>query len=239
MPLIYSGYYAHICTRIVIKDGQRDGLVGAGARVRAVLTGTTAKPMPGAANAPPLCGRPYERNDTTRTSRGERVIRKRMGELIRTGDKPDIGVLQLEETDLETLNHLKKLEDDIFGEEAVGEWFLVSHIRHGNVLVLVEISKRKPIGIAILMRDWDDLRKCYLADFGIKETRRGMGLGKYFLGVVLKDVGEQGFKKVSLTVDVKNEVAIRLYRRFGFEVVEERRNLYGEGRHRYVMEVLI
>lgn len=161
----------------------------------------------------------------------------RHAQLIRKNDIPGIGVAELEESNLEILNHLMKLEGDIFGDEAVDEWFIVSNIRHGNVLVLLDLNKRRAIGIAILMRDWDELDKCYLADFGIKETHRGRGLGTYFLGVVLDEVRKAGFKRVSLTVDVENKVAIHLYEKYGFKIVEERRNLYGEGRDRYVMEL--
>ncbi len=156
--------------------------------------------------------------------------------IIRKDDQRGLGIIQLEETDLETLNHLLRLEDDIFGDEAVDEWFMVSNIRHGNVMLLVDLVKRKPIGIAVLMRDWDDLKKCYLADFGIKETYRGKGFGTYFLGVVLEEVRQEGFKTISLTVDINNPVAIHLYEKHGFRIVEERHNLYGEGRHRYIME---
>jgi len=113
---------------------------------------------------------------------------------------------------------------------------MVSNIRHGNVMLLVDLSRRKLIGIAILMRDWDDLKKCYLADFGIKETYRGKGLGTYFLRAVLDEVRRQRFKTISLTVDINNPVAIHLYQKHGFRIVEEKHNLYGEGRHRYIME---
>jgi ribosomal-protein-alanine N-acetyltransferase len=159
--------------------------------------------------------------------RGEHVI-----ELI-----PGYHVFTLEEASLEGLNRLMRLEEDIFGEETLDEWYMVSHIHHGNVLVLLDAAKRKTVGIAILMRDWDELDKCYLADFGIREDYRGKGLGSSFLRKVLELVREEGFSRISLTVDTANEPAIGLYRKHGFRIVQERRHLYGEGRHRYVMEL--
>ena len=156
---------------------------------------------------------------------------------IRKDEESGLGVAQMEEASLEMLNHLMKLEDDIFGEESVGEWFIVSNVRHGNVLVLVDLKTRRSIGIAILMRDWADIQRCYLSDFGVKAGYRGRGLGSYFLGVVLEEVRLMGIHQVSLTVDVNNSAAIGLYRKFGFSIAEERKNLYGEGRDRYVMEL--
>jgi ribosomal-protein-alanine N-acetyltransferase len=157
--------------------------------------------------------------------------------LIRKDEERGLGVAQMEEASLEMLNHLMKLEDDIFGEESVGEWFMVSNVRHGNVLVLVDLKTHRSIGIAILMRDWADIQRCYLSDFGVKAGYRGRGLGSYFLGVVLEEVRLMGIHQVSLTVDVNNSAAMGLYRKFGFSIAEERTNLYGEGRDRYVMEL--
>lgn len=159
--------------------------------------------------------------------RGEHVI-----ELI-----PGFHVFTLEEASLEGLNRLMRLEEDIFGEETLDEWYMVSHIHHGNVLVLVDAARRKTVGIAVLMRDWDELDKCYLADFGIRADYRGKGLGSTFLRKVLDLVREEGFSRISLTVDIANEPAIGLYKKHGFRIVQERHHLYGEGRHRYVMEL--
>jgi len=157
--------------------------------------------------------------------------------LIRKDEERGLGVAQMEEASLEMLSHLMKLEDDIFGEESVGEWFMVSNVRHGNVLVLVDLRTHRSVGIAILMRDWAEIQRCYLSDFGVKEGYRGRGLGSYFLAVVLEEVRLMDIHQVSLTVDVNNSAAIGLYRKFGFSIAEERKNLYGEGRDRYVMEL--
>lgn len=151
--------------------------------------------------------------------------------------RPGFPIYRLEEASLEGLTRLMHLEDDIFGDEAVGEWYMVSHINHGNVMVLVDAVKKRNAGIAILMRDWDELDKCYLADFGIREGYRGKGMGSAFLEMVLTLVREEGFRRVSLTVDTKNEPAIGMYRKHGFRIATERHNHYGLGRDRYIMEL--
>jgi ribosomal-protein-alanine N-acetyltransferase len=150
---------------------------------------------------------------------------------------PGFPIFRLEEASLEGLTRLMSLEDDIFGDDSVGEWYMVSHINHGNVMVLIDTAQRRAVGIAILMRDWDELDKCYLADFGIRESYRGRGFGSSFLRHVLVAVQEDGLRRVSLTVDTHNDVAIRLYRKHGFKIATERRNHYGLGRDRYIMEL--
>jgi ribosomal-protein-alanine N-acetyltransferase len=150
---------------------------------------------------------------------------------------PGFPVFRLEEASLDGLNRLMQLEGDIFGSEAAGEWYMVSHIHHGNVMILVDAQKRHSAGLAILMRDWDEVDKCYLADFGIRTDYRGKGLGSRFLKKVLELVREDGFSRMSLTVDTSNAPAIGLYKKHGFKIVDERRNLYGQGRDRYIMEL--
>ena len=87
------------------------------------------------------------------------------------------------------------------------------------------------------MRDWDELDKCYLADFGIRERYRGRGFGSSFLEVVLGVIKEEGIRHISLTVDTRNDAAIKLYEKHGFKIISERHNLYGLGRDRYIMEL--
>lgn len=145
----------------------------------------------------------------------------------------------MEETNLEALSRLMTLEYDIFSEDAAGEWSMASNVRHGNVLILTNLPSYRPVGIAILMKDWDEPGRCYLCDFGVEEGYRGRGLGTYFLRVVLDEVRLMNLESMSLTVDVNNEAAIGLYRKFGFEIIDKRGDVYGQGRHRYFTDLEI
>lgn len=48
---------------------------------------------------------------------------------------------------------------------------------------------------------------------------RGLGIGKTLLAALLEGLRDQGTERVSLSVDLRNEPAMKLYRRFGFEEV--------------------
>jgi len=150
---------------------------------------------------------------------------------------PGFPIIRLDEASLDGLTRLMSMEDEIFGDDAIGELYMVSHINHGNVMVLMDAAKRRSVGIAVLMRDWDELDKCYLADFGIRERYRGRGFGSSFLEVVLGVIKEEGIRHISLTVDTRNDAAIKLYEKHGFKIISERHNLYGLGRDRYIMEL--
>ena len=154
------------------------------------------------------------------------------------GDIGNLKVYLVQDYDLQFLKQMINFEQNLFGDLGMDEWGLVPQIRHGNVFVLKEEEKRKLIGFAILMRDWEDTDKAYLFDYAITEELQGQGLGYHFLVSICKNLVEQGFKYLSLTVDVDNPPAIRLYRdKMGFKIVDHRKDEYGEGHDRYIMEL--
>lgn len=135
---------------------------------------------------------------------------------------------------------LRRLVDfgmNLFGDLGMDEWGLVPQIRHGNVFVLKEEDKKNIIGLAILMRDWEDSEKVYLFDYAIAEDLQGQGLGYHFLKIIIKNIEEQGFKRVGLTVDTENAPAIRLYKdKIGFVITEMSEDEYGKSHDRYIMD---
>ncbi len=152
------------------------------------------------------------------------------------GGVGNLKVYLVQDFNLSLLTRMVNFGLNIFGELGMDEWGLVPQIRHGNVFILKEEDKRRLIGLAILMRDWEDLDKAYLFDFAIAEDFRGQGLGYHFLLTICRNLREQGFKRLSLTVDVNNSAAIHLYRdKLGFEVRRRRENEYGKGHDRYLM----
>lgn len=147
-------------------------------------------------------------------------------------------VYLVQDFNLDLLKRMVDFSSNIFGESGVGQWSLVPQIRHGNVFVLKEEGKKKITGVAVLMRDWEEVDKAYLFEYAIAEEFQGQGLGYHFLQSICEDLRDQGFKRMSLTVDVNNEPGIRLYRdKLGFEIVEHNKNEYGHGQDRYIMEL--
>ncbi|WP_326911417.1 GNAT family N-acetyltransferase [Sedimentibacter sp. MB31-C6] len=135
------------------------------------------------------------------------------------------------------LRRLVDFGENIFGELGMDEWGLVPQIRHGNVYVLKEEDKKPIFGLAILMRDWEDADKVYLFDYAIIEALQGKKLGYNFLKVIVRNIKEQGFKRMGLTVDIENEPAINLYKKIGFKILEMSEDEYGKSHDRYIMEL--
>ena len=152
------------------------------------------------------------------------------------GDIGHLTVFLVQDYNNQFLRRMVDFGIDIFGELGMDEWGLVPQIRHGNVFVLKEEDKKNIAGLAILMRDWEDSEKVYLFDYAIAESLQGHGLGYYFLKVIIKNVQEQGFKRMGLTVDTENASAIRLYKdKIGFEIVDMNEDEYGKSHDRYIM----
>jgi [ribosomal protein S18]-alanine N-acetyltransferase len=153
-------------------------------------------------------------------------------------DVNHLKVYLVQDFNLKLLHRMVEFGINIFGELGMDEWGLVPQIRHGNVYLLKEEDKKQIIGLAILMRDWENYRTAYLFDYAISDDFRGKGLGYEFLKIIAENLIEQDFNKINLTVDVDNEAAIKLYRdKIGFESILYKKNEYGEGHNRYVMEL--
>lgn len=154
------------------------------------------------------------------------------------GDIEQLKVYLVQDYNNKFLRRMVDFGMNIFGELGMDEWGLVPQIRHGNVFVLKEEDKKNIVGIAILMRDWEDDEKVYLFDYAIAEELQGHGLGYHFLKVIIRNLKEQGFSKMGLTVDVENIPAIKLYRdKIGFRILQLSEDEYGKTHDRYIMEL--
>ncbi len=149
-----------------------------------------------------------------------------------------LNVYLVQDYDLKLLKEIVSFSEGVFGEASLDEWGIVPQIRRGNVFLLKEEAHKKVIGLAILMRDWDDDEKVYLFDIAIADEYQGAGVGFYFLESIIENCMDQGFKRMSLTVDVDNDAAIRLYKdKLGFKTLSREDHEYGKDEHRYEMEL--
>ena len=61
----------------------------------------------------------------------------------------------------------------------------------------------------------------FISNIAVLPAFQGQGMGKSMLSQVEFTAREQGYNKLSLTVDIDNEKAITLYIRTGFQVMEK------------------
>ncbi len=117
--------------------------------------------------------------------------------------------------------------DELLGKDAVDymlEKFqsvqaLRDQIEKENYIYFYLTQQGEKVGYCGLALQNENL---FLSKLYLKEQMRGKGLGGKALGEVIGFARKVGAKRVYLTVNKKNERAIRAYRKFGF-------TKYGEG----------
>lgn len=133
------------------------------------------------------------------------------------------------------LEELTSLDEEVFGPGAVGRWTLPVLVRYGKVFILEE--KDCLLGLAYLVKDWNNSAHCFLHGFSVARRFQGQGLGQFFMEQILMELKEQKIEKIKLTVSPQNKAARKLYRCFGFHEVEYSQNEYGPGEDRLVLEL--
>lgn len=151
-------------------------------------------------------------------------------------DFDNIQIYRFEDIDLKWLQLLLDFGEDVFGGDTFDAFGIVAQIKYGNVFILKEKGENQVLGIAAFNQAWRDMDTAFLSDYAISSEVQGMEFGTRFLARVLVNLKEQGFKNVRLAVDINNEGGKALYNKLGFETISEEKNLYGPGKHRYIME---
>lgn len=77
-----------------------------------------------------------------------------------------------------------------------------------------------PVGVLLLKKSEEEWAS-ELSYVGVIPSHRGRGVGRQLVGWAIRDCGERGFRKLSLSVDVRNEPALQLYQSFGFHRIRE------------------
>jgi ribosomal protein S18 acetylase RimI-like enzyme len=135
---------------------------------------------------------------------------------------------------------MMELELDAFpGTGAVDEQTLVPIARFGKLILFKQQDEDRPVAVCECMRDYNNPDKAYIFGYYVRSDYKGKGIGKKFLQEVNAILKNDGFSVVCLTVSVKNQPAVKLYEREGYEIKETRYSEFGVGEDRYYMEKLL
>ena len=64
----------------------------------------------------------------------------------------------------------------------------------------------------------------YISIICIKEDYQGKGIGKILLNETIKHIKTMGFHSIKMEVNKKNKRSFNLYKKFGFDILEEKEN---------------
>ena len=82
---------------------------------------------------------------------------------------------------------------------------------------------------------WITFEVAQITNVAIAKKYQGKKLSKLLMADCIKRIKEAGCESITLEVRISNEIAISLYKSFGFEIVSTRKHYYGNGEDAYLM----
>lgn len=133
---------------------------------------------------------------------------------------------------LRDLVAVRRLEKETFGPQAFDGATFVYFAFSRSHRFLVARDQGKMVGYVVGRQSgWGRRKQGHIVSIAVRDDYRGHGLGATLLAEVLTQLRDAGVEEVVLEVGESNESAIRLYRRFGFEVDRRLPDFYGTGEH--------
>lgn len=134
-----------------------------------------------------------------------------------------------EEKDLETIALLEKTSFPVTCW-TLEQWKYEYFENPCSVLLVLEEGK-----VFAYIDFWILYEQAEICKIAIAEPLRRRGLGTILMKEALKIIQKEGVEQVNLEVRVDNEAAIRLYKKFGFEIVYVKKGYYEDGVDAYQM----
>lgn len=136
--------------------------------------------------------------------------------------------------DKELIEKIVKIEEEVFGVNGGADYWLVkAFVRYGLIFVGMEGEEIVSIAEYIQILGKNEL---FLYGFSTREPYRNKGYGKKLMKFSEKKAKEIEMKSISLTVDPKNKIAVSMYEKMGYEIIELQNDEYGYGIDRYLMK---
>ncbi|MGQ4875807.1 MAG: GNAT family N-acetyltransferase [Promethearchaeia archaeon] len=146
--------------------------------------------------------------------------------------------VRIDKVSLNDLNKIVRLEKKIFKENAFPKNLFKRLINENILFLKMELLEKKPkfIGLIIIIRDMLD--RVNIINFFIHPKHRNKGYGSYLFKFALNQIRKiKEIRKMILNVEIGNQAAIRIYRKFGFKIVDTIEKYYKNGNDAYLMEL--
>ena len=133
---------------------------------------------------------------------------------------------------MEDLDHVYEIEVLSF-RQAYPKSLLWQLLKDKTAICLILESNQQVIGFAIgLLRS---RKKGHIISIAIKPPYRKANYGSLLLEHLISELKEHTVSQIALEVRVSNEIALKLYKKFNFQVKEVKRRYYSDGEDAYFM----
>ena len=122
--------------------------------------------------------------------------------------------------------HIIDMEKECFGEKAWTKDMIENDFEKRSSYIICYTNDDEPIGYLGFL---DLGSECEILRIGIKKIYRKQGNAQALLEFLFEYCMENKKEKIYLEVSSLNNVAINLYKRMGFKLINIRKNYYAEG----------
>lgn len=143
--------------------------------------------------------------------------------------------------DLKLMDDIVRHENEVFGDASVGRWNIKPFAKYGKVFVVVKSNMEKgkeeelELVSAVEVLPSFEPGTAYIYGVSTVPMYERQGHMKRLLEYTMEYLCKMGIANIELTVSVKNVRAQEIYKKLGFQAVEELENEYGENVNRYLM----
>jgi len=133
----------------------------------------------------------------------------------------------------EDIARIAEIEASLFKDKAWSLELIRSELESPeNLVIVVKDEFSEIVGYIIIRIILDEAE---VLRFGVKKENQGKGIGKRLLMTALDELRRRGIKKIFLEVSVDNVKAQKLYEKFEFKKVGERKDYYSPGKPAFIM----
>ncbi|MDO5708160.1 MAG: ribosomal protein S18-alanine N-acetyltransferase [Andreesenia angusta] len=129
-------------------------------------------------------------------------------------------IRDMEESDIDSVYEIEK---ECFKTPWSKESIIIDFKNKDIAHYLVAENKGEILGY---IGSWKVLDEGQITNIAVREKYRRAGIGKNLLSNLIDLLENRGVKTIVLEVRVKNESAINLYKKFGFDIVGKRPKYY-------------
>ena len=144
--------------------------------------------------------------------------------------------MKIKNVRLKDLIEIHNLEQKVFKENAFSKDLIKKLIQRSTFFFKLERSgiKKFIIGFVIIVEDRED--RVNIVNFLINPKYQNKGFGSWLLKYTIDKIkGLKKITKIVLNVKIDNHIAIKLYEKFNFRIVENLENYYQSKESAFLM----
>ena len=146
------------------------------------------------------------------------------------------GLMNINTASVKDLDEIFKLESNTFKKDAFSKNSILNLIINNTFFfkLLDDGNSNEIVGFIIVIQDRED--RVNLINLLINKQHQNKGYGSHLLKYTLNKIKEMNnIEVIVLNVNSKNKVAILLYQKFGFQIVQKIEDYYQQKKSAYLM----